>query len=95
MDNWKGKTRYTFNAMVSVQDLEDTLMGIIRIGCWFWFQVSVQDLEDTYQPPFRSCIQEAQASGVMCSYNQVNGVPTYADYNFLTKTARGSWGFYG
>ncbi|XP_020250835.1 probable beta-D-xylosidase 7 [Asparagus officinalis] len=57
--------------------------------------VSVQDLEDTYQPPFRSCIQEAQASGVMCSYNQVNGVPTYADYNFLTKTARGSWGFYG
>ncbi|XP_020267680.1 probable beta-D-xylosidase 7 [Asparagus officinalis] len=72
MDNWKGKTRYTFNAMVSVQDLEDT-----------------------YQPPFRSCIQEAQASGVMCSYNQVNGVPTCADYNFLTKTARGSWGFYG
>lgn len=72
MDNWKGITRYKFNAMVSAQDLEDS-----------------------YQPPFRSCIKEARASGVMCSYNRVNGVPTCADYNFLTKTARQSWGFYG
>ncbi|KAJ6847379.1 putative beta-D-xylosidase 7 [Iris pallida] len=58
-------------------------------------RVSQQDLEDTYQPPFKSCVTEARASGVMCSYNQVNGVPTCADYNLLSKTARGSWGFYG
>lgn len=72
MDNWEGHTRYTFNALVSQQDLEDT-----------------------YQPPFRSCILEGRASGVMCSYNRVNGVPTCADYNLLSKTARGLWGFNG
>ncbi|KAK6115469.1 hypothetical protein DH2020_007738 [Rehmannia glutinosa] len=31
----------------------------------------------------------------MCAYNRVNGVPNCADYNLLTKTARGEWGFHG
>lgn len=61
----------------------------------FGLQVTVQDLEDTFQPPFKSCVEEGRASGIMCSYNQVNGVPTCADYNLLTKTARELWGFYG
>ncbi|RZC49289.1 hypothetical protein C5167_017721 [Papaver somniferum] len=39
-------------------------------------QVTLQDLADTYQPPFRSCITEGKASGIMCSYNRVNGVPS-------------------
>ncbi|XP_008808183.2 probable beta-D-xylosidase 7 [Phoenix dactylifera] len=72
LDNWKGNIRYTFNALVSAQDFEDT-----------------------YQPPFKSCVEEGRASGIMCSYNRVNGVPTCADHNLLSKTARGSWGFYG
>ncbi|KAH7683511.1 Xylan 1,4-beta-xylosidase protein [Dioscorea alata] len=58
-------------------------------------KVTAQDLVDTYQPPFQSCVQEGHASGMMCSYNRVNGVPTCADYNLLSKTARASWGFYG
>ncbi|KAK8930507.1 putative beta-D-xylosidase 7 [Platanthera zijinensis] len=72
LDRWNGVVRYSFNA-----------------------KVSVQDLEDTYQPPFKSCVEEGRASGIMCSYNQVNGVPTCADYKLLTKTARGLWGFDG
>ncbi|KAK9930572.1 hypothetical protein M0R45_027607 [Rubus argutus] len=31
----------------------------------------------------------------MCAYNQVNGVPSCADHNLLTKTAREQWGFHG
>ncbi|KDP20226.1 hypothetical protein JCGZ_09858 [Jatropha curcas] len=58
-------------------------------------RVTLQDLADTYQPPFRSCIQEGKASGIMCAYNQVNGVPNCADYNLLSKTARGQWNFQG
>ncbi|KAG5250953.1 beta-D-xylosidase [Salix suchowensis] len=58
-------------------------------------QVTLQDLADTYQPPFQSCIQEGKASGIMCAYNRVNGVPNCADYNLLSKKARGQWGFYG
>uniref|UniRef100_A0A1D1XLI4 Putative beta-D-xylosidase 7 n=1 Tax=Anthurium amnicola TaxID=1678845 RepID=A0A1D1XLI4_9ARAE len=72
LDNWKGITRFSFDA-----------------------RVTAQDLEDTYQPPFRSCVMEGHASGIMCSYNSVNGVPTCADYNLLSRTARGSWGFNG
>ena len=58
-------------------------------------QVSQQDLADTYQPPFKSCVEQGKASGIMCAYNQVNGVPSCADRNLLTKTARGQWGFHG
>ncbi|KAI3465097.1 hypothetical protein Pfo_021760 [Paulownia fortunei] len=58
-------------------------------------QVTKQDMADTYQPPFRSCVEEGRASGIMCAYNQVNGVPNCVDYDLLTKTARGEWGFQG
>ncbi|XP_051139873.1 probable beta-D-xylosidase 7 [Andrographis paniculata] len=72
LDSWKGINRFTFNALVTKQDMADT-----------------------YQPPFKSCVEEGQASGIMCAYNRVNGVPNCADYNLLTKTARGDWGFQG
>ncbi|XP_031477806.1 beta-xylosidase/alpha-L-arabinofuranosidase 1-like [Nymphaea colorata] len=68
VDNWKGVERYTFNA-----------------------QVTKQDLEDTFQPPFESCVIDGHVASVMCSYNQVNGVPTCADPNLLAGTVRGEW----
>ncbi|CAK9174271.1 unnamed protein product [Ilex paraguariensis] len=71
----------------------DNWKGVNRFG--FDAQVTKQDLADTYQPPFQSCIQEGRASGIMCAYNRVNGVPNCADYNLLTKTARVQWDFHG
>ncbi|CAA3000773.1 probable beta-D-xylosidase 7 [Olea europaea subsp. europaea] len=71
----------------------DNWNGFIRFG--FNAEVTKQDLADTYQPPFRSCVKDGRASGIMCAYNRVNGVPNCADYNLLTKTARGEWGFHG
>ncbi|KAL2232018.1 UNVERIFIED_CONTAM: putative beta-D-xylosidase 7 [Sesamum indicum] len=71
----------------------DNWKGFNRLG--FDAKVTKQDLADTYQPPFRSCVEEGRASGIMCAYNRVNGVPNCADYNLLTKTARGEWGFHG
>ncbi|KAK8479143.1 hypothetical protein V6N11_073147 [Hibiscus sabdariffa] len=71
----------------------DNWKGVNRFV--FNAKVSQQDLADTYMPPFRSCIQEGKASGIMCAYNRVNGVPNCADYNLLSKTARGQWGFNG
>ncbi|CAH9077541.1 unnamed protein product [Cuscuta europaea] len=67
--------------------------GNLRFG--FNASVTKQDLADTYQPPFQSCIQKAQASGIMCSYNSVNGVPSCANQEFLNITARQQWGFNG
>ncbi|URD93709.1 beta-D-xylosidase [Musa troglodytarum] len=72
LDDWNGNVRYTFDA-----------------------QVTAQDMEDTFQPPFRSCVEQGRATCVMCSYNRVNGVPTCADYNLLTKQAKNLWGLDG
>ncbi|XP_030936124.1 probable beta-D-xylosidase 7 [Quercus lobata] len=58
-------------------------------------KVSLQDLADTYQPPLQSCVEQGKASGIMCAYNCVNGVPACADFNLLSLTARGKWGFNG
>ncbi|OVA14621.1 Glycoside hydrolase [Macleaya cordata] len=58
-------------------------------------RVSLQDLADTYQPPFRSCVEEGRASGIMCAYNRVNGVPSCANFDLLSNTVRGKWGFNG
>uniref|UniRef100_A0A0D9XV91 Fibronectin type III-like domain-containing protein n=1 Tax=Leersia perrieri TaxID=77586 RepID=A0A0D9XV91_9ORYZ len=57
--------------------------------------VSRQDLEDTFNVPFRSCVMDGGAASVMCSYNQVNGVPTCADKEFLRGTIRRRWGLTG
>jgi len=71
----------------------DNWEGHTRI--FFDAVVSQQDLLDTYQPPFRSCVEEGRASGIMCSYNSLNGVPTCADFNLLNKAARTDWGLQG
>ncbi|KVH98568.1 Fibronectin type III-like domain-containing protein [Cynara cardunculus var. scolymus] len=67
----------------------DHWKGVDRFG--YDAKVTKQDLVDTYQPPFHNCIQHAQASGIMCAYNRVNGVPNCADYNLLTNIARKQW----
>lgn len=71
----------------------DNWKGVDRFT--FDAHVTKQDMADTFQPPFKSCVEEGRASGIMCAYNLVNGVPNCADYNLLTKTARGEWGFQG
>ncbi|MQL99667.1 hypothetical protein Taro_032392 [Colocasia esculenta] len=54
-------------------------------------RVTKQDLEDTFDVPFRACVVEGKVASVMCSYNQVDGVPTCADPNLLLNTIRGQW----
>jgi beta-D-xylosidase 4 len=47
--------------------------------------VSDQDLVETYLPPFESCIRDARAASIMCSYNAINGIPACA-HKFLLQT---------
>lgn len=54
-------------------------------------QVSKQEMADTFDVPFRSCVLEGKVASVMCSYNQVNGIPTCADPKLLKDTIRGDW----
>jgi beta-glucosidase-like glycosyl hydrolase len=58
-------------------------------------KVPAIDLYEYYLPPFRSCVMEGHAKGIMCSYNAVNGVPSCANDFLLNDTLRNSWGFEG
>ena len=57
--------------------------------------VSAQELADTYLPAFQAGVQQGNASGLMCSYNEVNGVPMCGNKELLNDTVRGKWGFDG
>ena len=39
--------------------------------------ITQQDLVDSYLAPFQSCVEKAQVSSLMCSYNAINGVPRW------------------
>jgi beta-glucosidase-like glycosyl hydrolase len=56
--------------------------------------VSPFALANSYQPAFKRAVIDGEASGVMCSYNSVNGKPTCANEE-LVATLRGEWGFTG
>lgn len=71
-------------------DLEDW-EGIDRFT--FDAQVSNQDLSEYYLPSFQSCVRDAKAGSVMCSYNSVNGIPACANSYFLQTILRDHWGF--
>ncbi len=51
-------------------------------------KVKDQDLVETYLPPFETCIRDAHVSGIMCSYNMINGIPACANRFFLQNIAR-------
>jgi len=57
--------------------------------------VSDLDLAETHLPAFESCVRDAKAAGVMCSYNEVNGVPTCSSPLFEQTLLRDQWGFTG
>ncbi|CAF4632053.1 unnamed protein product, partial [Rotaria magnacalcarata] len=50
--------------------------------------VNDQDLVETYLSPFESCIRDAHAASIMCSYNMINGVPGCANRFLLQTIAR-------
>ncbi|KAJ7647119.1 glycoside hydrolase family 3 protein [Roridomyces roridus] len=54
--------------------------------------VTTQEMSEYYLQPFQSCVRDASATGVMCSYNSVNGVPACGDAYLLT-TLLSYWGF--
>ncbi|XWS46568.1 hypothetical protein CRYUN_Cryun14cG0079000 [Craigia yunnanensis] len=67
----------------------DNWNGVDRFH--FDAKVGKQGIEDTFDVPFKMCVEDGNVASVMCSYNQVNGVPTCADPNLLKKTVRGQW----
>ena len=57
--------------------------------------VSAHDLADTYLPAFKALTTEGHAAALMCSYNEINGVPSCASGANLQALVRERWGFKG
>eukprot|EP00039_Didymoeca_costata_P029260 m.23868 g.23868 ORF g.23868 m.23868 type:complete len:847 (+) comp7550_c0_seq1:294-2834(+) len=57
--------------------------------------ITMQDLVGYYLPSFQACVERGNVTGLMCSYNELNGVPTCANSWLLDTVARKEWGFTG
>ena len=57
--------------------------------------ISDLDIAETQLPAFESCVRDARAGGIMCSYNEVNGVPTCSFPLYEQTVLRDEWGFTG
>lgn len=51
-------------------------------------------LRDVYLPPFRACADAGSAT-FMCSFNDINGVPSSGNKYLLRDILRGEWGWNG
>jgi len=57
--------------------------------------ITLQTLEMIHLYPFRKAIQEGGLLGVMCAYNDYDGVPMAASFDLLTRKLRNEYGFRG
>jgi beta-glucosidase len=57
--------------------------------------VSPHDLADTYLRAFHVLTTQAKAAALMCSYNEINGIPSCASSMNLQGMVRERWGFTG
>ncbi len=57
--------------------------------------VSERTLREVFFPPFAAAIRSAHAVNVMPSYNEIDGIPSHANYWLLHDILRGEMGFTG
>ena len=56
---------------------------------------SWRTLREVYLEPFRACVQEGGARGIMASYNTVDGIPASCNGVLLNDILKDEWGFKG
>ncbi len=58
-------------------------------------RVSERALREIYLKGFEICVTEAKPKNIMTSYNKVNGVWSYYNYDLVTSVLRNEWGYEG
>ncbi|WP_458459513.1 glycoside hydrolase family 3 N-terminal domain-containing protein [Pseudobutyrivibrio sp.] len=67
--------------------------GIFRDSVYLW--MTEQALRETYLKPFRTIVEDYDATGIMSSYNRIGAVWTGGSEALLTSVLRDEWGFKG
>src|SRR5580658_7803680 len=57
--------------------------------------ISERTLREMFFPPFATAIHSANARNVMASYNEIDGIPSHANYWLLHDVLRGEMGYQG
>ncbi|KZW03718.1 hypothetical protein EXIGLDRAFT_634970 [Exidia glandulosa HHB12029] len=81
---------------VGVQAVAKHLTAYVQEHYRFWMSSDVDDrtLHELYWAPYLRAI-EADVSGIMCSYNKINGTYACANPRLMNEIARGEAGFAG
>ncbi|MEE1064722.1 MAG: glycoside hydrolase family 3 C-terminal domain-containing protein [Acutalibacteraceae bacterium] len=58
-------------------------------------RVSERALREIYLKPFEIAVKESAPKNIMTSYNKVNSVYSYNNYDMVTTVLRGEWGYTG
>jgi len=56
---------------------------------------SWRELREVYLEPFRACVEEGGARGIMSAYNAVDGIPASTNSKLLQDILKKEWGFPG
>ncbi|KAJ0976457.1 hypothetical protein J5N97_018422 [Dioscorea zingiberensis] len=75
-------------------DLDHWFDGMI-IRQAFDAKVMEQDMVETFSRPFEMCVKEGDGSSIMCSFNDINGIPVCANPKLMYQTFRGEWDLHG
>merc|ERR1712159_493466 len=86
---------YVANSMESSNEPHNNPSAVHHDRNHYDAAVTMQDLVDSYMLPFQACVEKGRVSGLLCSYNAVNGVPSCANDWLLTTVARETWQFDG
>ncbi|HEX4105845.1 MAG TPA: glycoside hydrolase family 3 N-terminal domain-containing protein [Rhizomicrobium sp.] len=58
-------------------------------------EISERTLRENFFPPFEEVVKRTKIQFVMASYNEIDGIPSHANYWLLHDILRGEWGFGG
>ncbi len=58
-------------------------------------EISERTLRENFFPPFEQAVKRTNVRAVMASYNEIDGVPSHANYWLLHDVLRGEWGYKG
>lgn len=85
----KGLITYLKHLALNNQETNRTTNG----GVCTW--TNEQAMREIYLKPFELAVKEGGATGMMCSFNRIGGVPAGSNYNLFVNLLEKEWGFDG